>query len=55
MNKKQNRMIYLASDELVEKIKIMREKYQLNISAVIRNCLENKYQELNKIENEKER
>jgi len=47
MNKKQNRMIYLADDELVNKIKIMREKYQLNISAVIRDCLENKYKELN--------
>ena len=41
-------MIYLADDELVEKIKLMREKYQLNISAVIRCALEKKYQELRK-------
>lgn len=47
MNKKENRMIYLANDELVNKIKEMRNKYQLNISAVIRDCLENKYKELN--------
>ena len=39
-------MIYLADDMLLEKIKIMREKHQLNISAIIRDCLENKYKEL---------
>ena len=45
MNKK-NRMIYLADDELVEKIKVMRDKYQLNISAVIRNHLLKTYKQL---------
>jgi hypothetical protein len=52
MNKKKHRMIYLADDELVDKIKFMREKHQLNVSAVIRDALEKKYQEL-KNENNK--
>ena len=46
MNKKENRMIYMADDGLVKKIKEMREKYQLNISALIRDFLERKYKEL---------
>jgi len=48
MNKKENRMIYMADNDLVEKIKEMRSKYQLNVSAVIRSCLEEKYLELKK-------
>jgi hypothetical protein len=50
MNKKhnkQNRMIYLADDQLVEKIKELREKHQLNVSAMIRDFLEKKYKEIN--------
>lgn len=43
---KKHRMIYLAEKELVEKINEMRNKYQLNISAVIRDLLEKKYQDL---------
>jgi len=39
-------MIYLADDETVEKIKWMRSKHQLNVSAVIRDLLEKKYLEL---------
>ena len=39
-------MIYLADDQLVNKIKVMRNKHQLNISAVIRDALKKKYQEL---------
>ena len=38
-------MIYMADDELVKKVKFMREERQLNISAVIRDALEKKYQE----------
>jgi hypothetical protein len=53
MNRKQNRMIYLADNKLVEKINEMRRKYQLNISAVIRDALENKYMELKRDENTK--
>jgi len=51
MNKKSHRMIYMADDKLVEKIKTMREKYQLNVSAVIRDALEKKYQELTNEDN----
>ena len=51
MNKKHNRMIYMADNKLVKKIKVMRERYQLNISAVIRNALEKKYQELENEDN----
>ena len=53
MNKKQNRMIYMADDELVEKIKEMRSKYQFNVSAMIRDFLEKKYLELKQNENSK--
>jgi hypothetical protein len=52
MNKKQNRMIYLADNQLVTKIQVLREKHQLNVSAFIRNCLESKYQELEKSEHD---
>ena len=51
MNKKHNRMIYMADDELVAKIKFMRKEYQLNVSAVIRDALEKKYQELKNEDN----
>lgn len=51
MNNKKHRMIYLANDELVEKIKFMRETHQLNVSAVIRDALEKKYQELKNEDN----
>ena len=47
-NKKENRMIYMADDDLVAKIKEMRSKYQLNVSAVIRDCLIKKYLEIKK-------
>lgn len=50
MNKKPNRMIYLADDSLVEKVAYMRKKHQLNISALIRDFLEKKYLELKKNE-----
>lgn len=53
MNKKPNRMIYLADDDLVEKIKEMRSKFQLNVSAMIRDFLEKKYQELKRNEDDK--
>ena len=46
MNKKEHRMIFLANNDLLEKVKILRKKYQLNISAFIRNCLEKKFEEL---------
>ena len=49
MNKKDNRMIYMADDQLTKKINWIREKHQLNISAIIRNFLEKKYQELKRI------
>jgi len=39
-------MIYMADDDLVAKIKEMRTKHQLNISALIRDFLERKYNEL---------
>lgn len=39
-------MIYLADDQLVKKIIYMRQKHQLNVSAVIRDALEKKYKEL---------
>ena len=43
---KQNRMIYLVNDETFAKIKEMRIKYHLNISSLIRDFLEKKYEEL---------
>ena len=46
MNKKENRMIFLADDELVKKIKVMREEYSLNISSLIRDFLDKKYKEV---------
>ena len=46
MNKKENRMIYLADDNLVKKIREMRKKYHLNISSLVREFLENKYKEI---------
>jgi hypothetical protein len=48
MNKKEHRMIFLANGDLFKKVKILRKKYQLNISAFIRNCLEKKFEELEK-------
>ncbi len=53
MNKKQNRMIYMADDGLVKKIKEMRSKYQFNVSAMIRDFLEKKYLELKESEDSK--
>lgn len=46
MNNKEHRMIYLADDELSNKIREMREKYHFNISALIRDFLNKKYQSL---------
>jgi len=46
MTKKKHKMIYMADDELVTKINWMRDKNQLNISALIRDLLEKKYIEL---------
>ena len=46
MKKNKHRMIYLAEDDLVKKIAEMRDKHQLNISALIRDLLEKKYREL---------
>ena len=45
MNKK-NRMIYLADDNLAAKIQEMRNKYHLNISSLIRDFLEDTYNQL---------
>jgi len=45
-NKKNHKMIYMADSTLVEKINEMRDKHQLNISALIRDLLDKKYQEL---------
>ena len=46
MEKNKHRMIYLADDILAKKVAEMRSKHQLNISALIRDLLEKKYQEL---------
>ena len=49
MNEKEHKitkLIFRVNDDFADKIKIMREKYQLNISAVIRDLLEKKFQEL---------
>ena len=49
MNKKEykiTKFIFRANNDFSEKIKIMREKYHLNISAVIRDLLEKKFEEL---------
>jgi uncharacterized protein YlbG (UPF0298 family) len=47
MKDKKYRMIYLADGELKAKIDEMKKEHHLNISAVIRDSLEKKYQELN--------
>lgn len=46
MNAKKYRMIYLTDIELANKIKEMRNEYHLNISSLIREFLDKKYQEL---------
>jgi len=51
MNEKEykiTKLIFRVNNDFSEKIKIMREKYQLNISAVIRDLLEKKFEELEK-------
>jgi len=43
MNDKVHRMIYLANEDLFQKTKEMKSKYHLNISSLIRDCLEKEY------------
>lgn len=50
MKDKVHRMIYLADEELFQKTKEMKKKYHLNISALIRDCLEEEYKRLEDLE-----
>jgi hypothetical protein len=46
MNNKIHRMIYLANEELFQKIKEMKRIHHLNISSLIRGYLEAEYKRL---------
>jgi hypothetical protein len=50
MNNKVHRMIYLANEDLFQKTKEMKSKYHLNISSLIRDCLETEYNRLKDLE-----
>lgn len=51
MKNKIHRMIYLANEDLFLKTKEMKSKYHLNISSLIRDCLEKEYLRLKSLEN----
>lgn len=51
MKNKIHRMIYLANEDLFQKTKEMKSKYHLNISSLIRDCLEKEYLRLRSLGN----